>query len=153
LFLQKEHLLSLRFAYGEPFWRNGVERTEGYTLTDRRTFGYGVCIWIIFLNSNNELFSVTKAQCVPCKKIIYLHLGYCLLVRVILRPSRWKEDQCSRKLTVKVGRWISTSAARVVVDKVALRQVFFPSTSVSPVNLHSTNFSTITINYHPGLVQ
>jgi hypothetical protein len=28
-----------------------------------------------------------------------------------------------------------------VVDKVALEQVFFPSTSVSPANLHSTNFS------------
>jgi hypothetical protein len=31
-----------------------------------------------------------------------------------------------------------------VVDKVALGQVSFPSTSVSPANLHSTNFSTIT---------
>jgi hypothetical protein len=29
---------------------------------------------------------------------------------------------------------------------------FSPSTSVSPANLHSTNFSTITITY-PGLVQ
>jgi hypothetical protein len=28
-----------------------------------------------------------------------------------------------------------------------------PSTSVSPANLYSTNFSTITITYHPGLVQ
>jgi hypothetical protein len=39
-----------------------------------------------------------------------------------------------------------------VVDKVALGQVF-PSTSVSPANLHSANFSTITITYHLGLVQ
>jgi hypothetical protein len=30
---------------------------------------------------------------------------------------------------------------------------FSPSTSVSPANLHSTNFSTITIIYHLGLVQ
>jgi hypothetical protein len=30
---------------------------------------------------------------------------------------------------------------------------FSPSTSVSPVNLHSTNFFTVTITYHPGLVQ
>jgi hypothetical protein len=30
---------------------------------------------------------------------------------------------------------------------------FPPSTSVSPANLHSTNFSTITITYHLGLVQ
>jgi hypothetical protein len=34
-----------------------------------------------------------------------------------------------------------------VVDKVALAQVF------SPANLHSTNFSTITLTYHLGLVQ
>jgi hypothetical protein len=39
-----------------------------------------------------------------------------------------------------------------LVDKVALVQ-FSPSTSVFPANLHSTNFSTITITYHPGLVQ
>jgi hypothetical protein len=38
-----------------------------------------------------------------------------------------------------------------VVDKVALGQVF-PSISISPTNLHFTNFSTITITY-PGLVQ
>jgi hypothetical protein len=30
---------------------------------------------------------------------------------------------------------------------------FSPSTWVSLANLHSTNFSTITITYHPGLVQ
>jgi hypothetical protein len=29
---------------------------------------------------------------------------------------------------------------------------FSPNISVSPANLHSTNFSTITITYHPGLV-
>jgi hypothetical protein len=40
-----------------------------------------------------------------------------------------------------------------MVDKVALGQVFSPNTLVSPANLHSTNFSTITITYHPGLVQ
>jgi hypothetical protein len=39
-----------------------------------------------------------------------------------------------------------------VVDKVALGRVL-PSTSVSPANLHYTNFSTITITYHLGLVQ
>jgi hypothetical protein len=39
-----------------------------------------------------------------------------------------------------------------VVDEVALGQVS-PSTSVSPANLHSTNYSTITIIYHLGLVQ
>jgi hypothetical protein len=30
---------------------------------------------------------------------------------------------------------------------------FSPRTSVSPAYLHSTNFSTVTITYHPGLVQ
>jgi hypothetical protein len=30
---------------------------------------------------------------------------------------------------------------------------FSPSTSVSPANLHSTNFFTITLTYHPGLIQ
>jgi hypothetical protein len=29
---------------------------------------------------------------------------------------------------------------------------FSPSTSVTPANLHSTNFFTITITYHSGLV-
>jgi hypothetical protein len=37
-----------------------------------------------------------------------------------------------------------------VVDKVALGR-FSPSTSVSPANLHSTNYSTITLIYHLGL--
>jgi hypothetical protein len=35
-----------------------------------------------------------------------------------------------------------------VVDKVALRQVFSEYS-----NLHSTNFSTISITYHLGLVE
>jgi hypothetical protein len=30
---------------------------------------------------------------------------------------------------------------------------FSPNTSVSSANLHSTNFSAVTITYHPGLVQ
>jgi hypothetical protein len=39
-----------------------------------------------------------------------------------------------------------------VVDKVELEQ-FFSEYFGSFANLHSTNFSTITITYHPGLVQ
>jgi hypothetical protein len=39
-----------------------------------------------------------------------------------------------------------------MVDYVALGQAFSES-SVSLANLHFTNFSTITITYHPGLVQ
>jgi hypothetical protein len=40
-----------------------------------------------------------------------------------------------------------------VVDKVALGKVFSEYILVSPANLHSTNFSTITITHHPRLVQ
>jgi hypothetical protein len=40
-----------------------------------------------------------------------------------------------------------------VVGKVALGQVFSEYISVSLSNLHSTNFSTITLTYHQGLVQ
>jgi hypothetical protein len=39
-----------------------------------------------------------------------------------------------------------------VVEKVALGQVFFKYFGL-PCQFHSTNFSTITITYHPGLVQ
>jgi hypothetical protein len=39
-----------------------------------------------------------------------------------------------------------------VVDKVAVGQVFSEYFSF-PANPHSTNFSAITITYHPGLVQ
>jgi hypothetical protein len=39
-----------------------------------------------------------------------------------------------------------------VVDIVALGLVFSEFFG-SSANLHSTNFSTITITYHPGLVQ
>jgi hypothetical protein len=39
-----------------------------------------------------------------------------------------------------------------VVDNVALGQVFFEYFGF-PANLYSTNFFTITITYHPGLVQ
>jgi hypothetical protein len=39
-----------------------------------------------------------------------------------------------------------------VVEKVALGQVFSEYFG-SPANLHSTNFSTITLTYHSGLVR
>jgi hypothetical protein len=39
-----------------------------------------------------------------------------------------------------------------VVDKVALRQAFSEYFFTS-ANLHFTNFSTITLTYHPGLLQ
>jgi hypothetical protein len=40
-----------------------------------------------------------------------------------------------------------------VMDKSGAGAGFSPSTLVSAANLHSTNFFTITITYHPGLVQ
>jgi hypothetical protein len=40
----------------------------------------------------------------------------------------------------------------LMVDKVALEQVYCEY-SDSPANLYSTNFFTITITYHLGLVQ
>jgi hypothetical protein len=39
-----------------------------------------------------------------------------------------------------------------VVDKVPLGQVF-SEYFVSPANIYSTNFSTVTITFHLGLVQ
>jgi hypothetical protein len=45
-----------------------------------------------------------------------------------------------------------SSHVRFVVDKVEVTQVFFPSTSVSPANSHSTDCSTLII-YHLELVQ
>jgi hypothetical protein len=53
-----------------------------------------------------------------------------------------------------VSRRLPTAAARVhvgFVDETVLGR-FSPSTSVSPANSHSTDYSTLTI-YHPGLVQ
>jgi hypothetical protein len=67
-----------------------------------------------------------------------------------------------RAIAQAVSRWLPTAAARgsrpgrVMWDLEWTKWRwgrFSPSTSVSPANLHSTNFSTITIIYHPGLVQ
>jgi hypothetical protein len=40
-----------------------------------------------------------------------------------------------------------------VVDKVTLGQVFFKYFGFPCQYLHSTNFSTVTLTYHPRLVQ
>jgi hypothetical protein len=62
-----------------------------------------------------------------------------------------------RAIAQAVSRWLPTAAVRVlkpgsshvgfVVDKVALGQVFSEYFRF-PANLHSTNFSTITIDHH-----
>jgi hypothetical protein len=54
----------------------------------------------------------------------------------------------SRRLPTETG----SGQVGFVVVKVALGQVS-PSTSASPVNLHSINCSTLTLTYHLGLVQ
>jgi hypothetical protein len=68
------------------------------------------------------------------------------------RTQRWLQE-LQTDVCAAVSRWLPNAAVRVqgfVVDKAALGQ-FSQSTSVSPANLHSTNFYTTTITYHLGL--
>jgi hypothetical protein len=67
-----------------------------------------------------------------------------------------------RAIAQAVSRWLPITAAwvqtRVYSCEICGGHIgtgagFSQSTSVFPANLHSTNFSTITITYHPGLVQ
>jgi hypothetical protein len=67
-----------------------------------------------------------------------------------------------RAIAQAVSRWLPTAAARGSRPGLVMWDLwwtkwrwcrFSPSTSVSPANLHSTNCSTITLIYHPGLVQ
>jgi hypothetical protein len=61
-----------------------------------------------------------------------------------------------RAIAQAVSRWLPTTAARVMCDLWWTKWRwgrFSPSTSVSPANLHSTNFSTVPIIYHLGLVK
>jgi hypothetical protein len=63
-------------------------------------------------------------------------------------------DRLGRAIAEAVSRWLPTAVARVrarvwkvgfVVEIMAPRGRFSPSTSISPANLHSTNFSILTI--------
>jgi hypothetical protein len=68
-----------------------------------------------------------------------------------------------RAIAQAVSHWFPTAAARVRARSLIMWDLwwrkwswgrfFFPSTSVSPAHLHSTNCSTVTIIYHLGLVQ
>jgi hypothetical protein len=78
-----------------------------------------------------------------------------------LYEVRWKDDRYAvpylKRLVAGFPLRLSGFEAKsghvgFVVDKVALRH-FFPSTSVSPADSHSTDCSTFIIIYHPGLVQ
>jgi hypothetical protein len=68
------------------------------------------------------------------------------------------KDYVNRGILQAVSRWLPSAAARVrarvrtygICDGQSGR--FSPSTSVSPANLHSTDYSTIII-YHLGLVK
>jgi ribosomal protein L37AE/L43A len=76
----------------------------------------------------------------------------------ILSKHLWK----GRAIAQAISRWLPTVAARVRArvwscgicgGHSGARGRFSPSTSVSPANLHSTNYFTITLIYHPGLIQ
>jgi hypothetical protein len=69
---------------------------------------------------------------------------------------------CGRDISQAVSRLFPTAAdlfkprsghVGFVVEKVALEQVFFQSTSASPANSYSTDCSIFIIIYYPGLVQ
>jgi hypothetical protein len=65
---------------------------------------------------------------------------------------------CSRAIAWALSHRVpgfkpGSSHVGFLVDKVVLGQVFSEYISVSPANLQSTNFSTITLTYHPALVQ
>jgi hypothetical protein len=62
-----------------------------------------------------------------------------------------------RDIAQAVSRWIPTAAAPGSNPGIVMWDLwwgrFSPSTSFSPANFYSANFSTITITYHPVLVQ
>jgi hypothetical protein len=67
-----------------------------------------------------------------------------------------------RAIAQAVSPWLPTAAAQVRSRGLVKWDLWwtkwrwgriYPSTSVSPANLHSTNCSTITLTYHLGLVQ
>jgi hypothetical protein len=67
-------------------------------------------------------------------------------------------DPDGRAIAQTVSSWLpyfksGYSHVGFVVDKMALGVDFLRVLRFPPANLHSTNFSTITITYHSGLVQ
>jgi hypothetical protein len=77
-------------------------------------------------------------------------------------PRMQHSSQLDRTIAQAVSRWLPTAAARVQTQGLVMWDLwwtqwrwgrFSPSTFVYPANLHFTNFSTITLDYHPGLVQ
>jgi hypothetical protein len=80
----------------------------------------------------------------------------CFTVYIFVSNLTW----CTRRAIAQaVSRWLPTAAARAQTRGWSCGICggqsgrYSQSTSVSPANLHSTNFSTITITYHLGLVQ
>jgi hypothetical protein len=74
-----------------------------------------------------------------------LHIPFGLFGRAIAQAvSRWRPTAAVRGSKPDLGMW------DLWWDKVALGR-FSPSTSVSPaIVVRSTNYSTITLTYHPG---
>jgi hypothetical protein len=94
-------------------------------------------------------------ECDACSLVL------CLLVACSLGLSFDQINRVpqGRAIAQAVSRWLPTAAARgskpdlgmwdLWWDKLALGR-FSPSTSVSPAIVRSTNYSTITLMYHPG---
>jgi hypothetical protein len=89
-----------------------------------------------------------------------LHNLFCKLLAELHSQSK---ERHGRAIAQAVSRWLPTAAVRgskpdlgmwdLWWHKVALGR-FSPSTSVSPAIVdRSTNYSTITLMYHPGNVQ
>jgi hypothetical protein len=96
-----------------------------------------------------------------CRLQLLLALASALILGSEFRGTRDNIllSQIGHAIAQAVSRWIPTAAAgvRAQVKSCGIfggsGAGFFPSTSVSPANLHSTNCSTITLIYHLGLVQ
>jgi hypothetical protein len=105
-----------------------------------------VCVYYVFVLFCVQIAALRRAD-PRSKKSSRLCIGL----------TNWE----GRAIAQAVSRWLPTAAAwvqtRVVMWDLWWTKWrwdrFSPSTSVSLANLHSTNFSTITITYHPGLVQ
>jgi hypothetical protein len=68
------------------------------------------------------------------------------IIKFILRAAPQLKQLVAGFPLRRPGLKPGSSHVGFVVEKMALGQV-------SPANLNSTNFSTITLTYHPGLVQ
>jgi hypothetical protein len=120
---------------------------------------YSVRIFFQFIIYWSAYHSVLYRQLLTLAVLLLLLLllfaGWDWVPRYLLK-SQGSEG---RDIDQAVSRWLPTAAVRgskpglgmwdLWWDKVALGR-FSPSTSVSPAVVRSTNYSTITLMYHPG---